>query len=67
MLSEVLKHNAKAAAFYASLHPSIRRIVDRHADEIVLEEDLYAVANNTMTDALREFGGIYDDSDTWPD
>lgn len=67
MLSEVLKRSDKAAAFYNSLHPSVRRVVDSRAAEIAQDGDLYAIANNAMTQNLREFGGIYDDSETYPD
>ena len=66
-LSELLRSDADASAFYDSLHPSVRQQVDAHAADIVLDEDLYALANNAMTDRLREFGGIFDDSETWPD
>lgn len=67
MLRDVLKSSDKAAAFYNSLHPSVRRIVDSRAAEITLDGDLYAIANNAMTRNLREFSGIYDDSETYPD
>jgi len=67
MLRDVLKSSDKATAFYNSLHPSVRRMVDSRADEISLDSDLYAIANNAMTRTLREFGGVFDDSETWPD
>lgn len=66
-LAELTRRDAEAAAFYESLHPSVRRTVDAHASEIVLDADLYAIANNAMTASLREYGGIYDDSETYPD
>ena len=61
-LTELLIRDAKAAAFYESLHPSVREIVDADAKDIVLDEDLYAAANNAMTERLREVQGIFDDS-----
>lgn len=66
-LNELLRRDARAAAFYHSLHPSVRRMVDDRASEIVLDEELYAAANNAMTENLRAYGDIYDDSETWPD
>ena len=66
-LSELLRRDADASAFYESLHPSVRQRVDERASEIMLDEDLYALANNAMTESLREIGGIFDDSETWPD
>lgn len=66
-LYQLLYRDARAAEFYASLHPSVKRVVDQSKDAIHREEDLSAIANNAMTEALKEFSGIYDDSDTWPD
>ena len=66
-LTDLLETNAKAAAFYEALHPSIRQTVDANAADIILDQDLYAVANNAMTEGLRSYPGLYDDSDTWPD
>ena len=66
-LSELLRRDADASAFYETLHPSVRQRVDERASEIVLDEDLYALANNAMTESLREFVGVFDDSETWPD
>ena len=66
-LSELLRRDAEALAFYESLHPSVRQRVDERASEIVLDEDLYALANNAMSESLQEFGGMFDDSETWPD
>lgn len=67
MLRDVLRSSSKAAAFYRSLHPSVRHVVDSRAAEIALDSDLYAIANNAMTENLRAFGGIFDDSETYPD
>ena len=66
-LSELLRRDAEALAFYELLHPSVRQRVDERASEIVLDEDLYALANNAMSESLQEFGGVFDDSETWPD
>ena len=66
-LKHLLQWDQRAAAFYESLHPCVKRAVDSRMDEIDNVEDLSAVANNAMTQGLREFGGIYDDSETWPD
>ena len=66
-LSELLRRDADASAFYETLHPAVRQRVDERASEIVLDEDLYALANNAMTESLREFGGVFDDRETWPD
>lgn len=61
-LNDLLIRDAKAAAFYESLHPSVREMVDADAPCIVLDEDLYAAANNAMTERLQEVEGIFDDS-----
>lgn len=66
-LKQLLSRDQRAAAFYESLHPCVKRAVDSRMDEIDYVEDLSAVANHAMTQGLREFGGIYDDSETWPD
>lgn len=66
-LSELLRKDARAAAFYETLHPSVREMVDAHSGDILLDEDLYALANNAMTHRLYEYASQFDDSDTWPD
>lgn len=58
-LKHLLQRDQRAAAFYESLHPCVKRAVDSRMDEIDNVEDLSAVANNAMTQGLREFGGIY--------
>ena len=65
-LQALLEKNNRAAAYYASLHPSVRAVVDNHAREITTQEDLIATANRGMTGVLREYGGIYDDSSPYP-
>lgn len=66
-LKEVLDRDQEAQAFYRQLHPSVKRVVDARAEAIVLREDLVSIANNAMTENLIAFGGLYDDSETWPD
>ncbi len=65
-LELLLQSNSRAAEYYASLHPSVQAMVHNHADEINTQEELISIANNSMTGLLREYGGIYDDSDTYP-
>lgn len=62
-LTDVIETSSTAAAFYRSLHPSVRKVVNDHAESIAVAEDLYAAANNAMTENLRAFGDIYDDSE----
>jgi len=62
-LNEVLNKDDLAAEFYRELHPSVRSAVLRRADEIVLSEDLYAIANNAMNDRLEEYVPIFDDAE----
>ena len=47
-LNDLLIRDARAAAFYESLHPSVRAKIDAEAGRIVLDSDLYAAANNIM-------------------
>ena len=61
-LTDLLIRDARAAAFYESLHPSVRAKIDAEAGRIVLDSDLYAAANNIMTANLRAVEGIFDDS-----
>lgn len=66
-LSELLKSHPRALEYYDRLHPSVQRAVDSRSKDIILEEDLISIANNAKTESLRAFGGIFDDSETWPD
>lgn len=65
-LTELLQKDPEAMAFYRSLHPSVRSAVDQRAEDLALSEDLYALANNAMTEVLQAYGGIYDDSTNPP-
>lgn len=60
-LWELLRQDDRAADFYNSLHQSVRAAVDERAGEIVFDEDLYAIANNAMTESLNQYGEIFDD------
>lgn len=66
-LYDLLMRDQRASEYYESLHPSVKDAVDAMQDEITSPEDLSAIANNEMTRELREYGQIYDDSDSWPD
>lgn len=66
-LANLLEKNNQAAEYYYSLHASVREIVDSHADEIKTQEDLIQVANRGMSNVLKEYGGIYDDSSSFPE
>lgn len=66
-LHELLRRDEQAAAFYETLHPSVKEIVDGFSGDILSGEDLYAVANNAMTQRLQDYGALFDDGDTWPD
>ena len=65
-LENLLEKNNQAAEYYYSLHASVREIVDSHAGEIKTQEDLIQVANRGMTNVLKQYGGIYDDSSPYP-
>ena len=65
-LENLLDKNDRAAEYYHSLHASVREIVDSHADEIKTQEDLIQIANRGMTNVLKQYGGIYDDSSSFP-
>ncbi|NLF27505.1 MAG: hypothetical protein GX592_06365 [Clostridiales bacterium] len=60
----LLEEDPKAYDYYRSLHPSVRARLD--GDEISSAEELIGRANERMRDALIDYGGIYDDSDSWP-
>ncbi len=65
-LSELLDENTKASEYYDSMHPVVQHRLREGADEISTLEDLYAYANNAMTDVLEDFNDIYQDSDSYP-
>ncbi len=62
----LLDKNHQAAEYDYSLHASVREIVDSHAGEIKTQEDLIQVANRGMTNMLKQYGGIYDNSSRYP-
>ncbi len=66
-LGNLLDKNNRAAEYYHSLHASVREIVDSHAEEIKTQDDLIQVANRGMTNVLKQYGGIYDDSSQYPE
>ncbi len=66
-LMNLLDKNNQAAEYYYSLHASVREVVDSHADEIKTQEDLIQVANRGMSNVLKEYGGIYNDSSPYPE
>jgi hypothetical protein len=66
-LGNLLDKNNRAAEYYHSLHASVREIVDSHAEEIKTQDDLIRVANRGMTNVLKQYGGIYDDSSHYPE
>lgn len=66
-LNELLESHPRAREYYEALHPSVKRVVDAYSEDIVLEEDLISIANTAKTSNLCAFGGIFDDSDSWPD
>ena len=66
-LRELLRRDQQAAAVYETLHPSVKEIVDSFSENIQFDEDLYAIANNAMTERLQDYGALFDDGDTWPD
>lgn len=66
-LINLLEKNNQAAEYYYSLHASVREIVDGYADEIKTQEDLIQVANRGMTNVLKEYGDIYNDSSPYPE
>ncbi len=65
-LENLLEKNNQASEYYYSLHASVREVVDSHADEIKTQEDLIQVANRGMSNVLKQYGGIYDDSSPYP-
>ena len=65
-LEKLLDKNNRAAEYYHSLHASVREVVDSRAEEIKTQEDLIQTANRGMTNLLKEYGGIYDDSSPFP-
>ncbi|MGI5848940.1 MAG: hypothetical protein ACOX8Q_02545 [Christensenellales bacterium] len=66
-LNELLKDNIKAKDYFDSLHPIVQFKLRGQANKIATIEDLYAFSNNAMTESLREFNGIYQDGDKYPD
>ena len=60
-LTDLLIRDARAAAFYESLHPSVRARIDAEPGSIIHDADLYAAANNAMTSSLHNVEGIFDD------
>ena len=63
-LNALLNEEPEAYEFYESLHPSVKMKISD--EDISTGEELAARANEAMSDVLMEFGGIFDDSDSWP-
>lgn len=66
-LYELIKDNAKANEYFDSLHPIVQHKLREQASKIATVDDLYAFSNNAMTDALKQYDGIYQDGDIYPD
>ncbi|OQB25127.1 MAG: hypothetical protein BWY11_00455 [Firmicutes bacterium ADurb.Bin182] len=65
-LRELLEEDINARNYYNTLHPVVRHKVRQQADSIGSAGDLYAIANNEMTNALIDINEIYQDSDPYP-
>ncbi len=66
-LGQLLKDNPRASYFFDTLHPIVQHHLRQQGDKISTIEDLYAYANNAMTNVLKGIPSLYDDSDSWPD
>lgn len=66
-LAQLLKDNPRASYYFDTLHPIVQHHLKQQSDKISTIEDLYAYANNAMTDALKGIPSLFDDSDSWPD
>jgi hypothetical protein len=65
-LSELLDEDIMARNYFNTLHPVVQHKVREQADRIGSAGDLYAIANNEMTNALIDINEIYQDSDPYP-
>ncbi len=65
-LQELLEDDINAKEYFDQLHPVVQHKVREQADKIGSVGDLYAVANNEMTNALLDINEIYQDSEPYP-
>ena len=65
-LEELMAENPQANDYFNTLHPVVQQRLLDIPDQIGTLEDLYAFANNAMTETLEEFRSPYDDGDTYP-
>lgn len=65
-LPELLEDDLTAKEYFDQLHPVVQHKVREQADKIGSVGDLYAAANNEMTNALLDINEIYQDSEPYP-
>ena len=66
-LGQLLKDDPRASYYFDALHPVVQHYLRQQGDKISTVDDLYAFANNAMTQALYGIESVYDDSDSFPD
>lgn len=66
-LGQLLKDNPRASYYFDTLHPIVQHHLRQQSDKISTIEDLYAFANNAMTNVLKGIPSLFDDGNSWPD